>query len=219
MCKKDKFSLVNDFPWYVSILVELAMMHGSSHGEEVASQIIEVALRVETVRPFAVESMLTLLFNQTLFNSQAHITVAEVMRAAAWIVGEYSEVVTAIADDDLEPDDESIDSDIDDEEGYWIEGAQGEEIRSEWRGQDVHSMIIKILLHPRSIELPIHVQRVFLQSIMKVFVRASLDCQEGTIAEIVRVIRERMFAFVQVSTHNLSLCYAINDSPNVCSES
>ncbi len=78
MCSKDKYNLITDFAWYTSILLQLAVILNSKHGEEVANQLIEIAIRVDTVRPYAVESMLSMLFNEKLILSQARKTVSEV---------------------------------------------------------------------------------------------------------------------------------------------
>ena len=99
MCRKEKYSLVSDFAWYTSVLLELAVMAGSGHGAEVADQLIEVALRVDTVRPYAVEVMLSMLLNEQLVLGHARNTVCEVLKAAAWIVGEYAVIVTMISRD------------------------------------------------------------------------------------------------------------------------
>lgn len=78
MCRRDKFAMVTDFAWYVGVLAEAAVVLGSRHGEEVAAQLAELALRVEDARPFAVETSLSLLFDERLVLSQARHSVAEV---------------------------------------------------------------------------------------------------------------------------------------------
>jgi AP-3 complex subunit delta-1 len=161
MCKRDKFSMVSDFIWYTSVLLRLAVMQGSQHGAEVADHLIEISHRVDTVRPYAVESMLSMLLNESLILGLAHQTIAEVVKAAAWIVGEYSNIVTEIATDSTGDDDD--DDDDEDDSGYWIEGANGEESRSVWRGQNVHHLVLDVLLNPRTTSLPPHVQMVSLR--------------------------------------------------------
>ena len=52
--------------------------------------------------------------------------------------------------------------------GYWIEGPTGEDIRSSWRGQPIHVLVVDALLHPRATNLPAHVQSAYIQSAMKV---------------------------------------------------
>lgn len=191
MCKRDKYSLVEDFAWYTSILLELSVMKGSKHGKEVAEQLIDVSLRVDTVRPYAVDSMISMLLNEKLFLGQARFTVSEVLKAAAWIVGEYSDILTAISRDDA-PDDA--------EEGtaFWIDGASVDEFRSDWRGQNVHVMIIDTLLHSRSVNLPAHVQSVYIQSAMKIFVRACCDCDVASVAEVMKAVRSQLPVYLQV---------------------
>lgn len=51
---------------------------GSKHGQEVADQLIEISLRVDTVRPYAVDSMLSMLLTDALILGQARQTVSEV---------------------------------------------------------------------------------------------------------------------------------------------
>lgn len=191
MCKREKYSLVEDFAWYTSILLELSVMKGSKHGKEVAEQLIDVSLRVDTVRPYAVESMISMLLNEKLFLGQARFTVSEVLKAAAWIVGEYSDIITAISRDDA-PDD------AEDGNAFWIDGASVDEFRSDWRGQNVHVMIIDTLLHSRSVNLPAHVQSVYIQSAMKIFVRACCDCDVASVAEVMKAVRSQLPVYLQV---------------------
>jgi AP-3 complex subunit delta-1 len=197
MCRKEKYSLVSDFAWYTSVLLELAVMPGSRHGAEVADQLIEVALRVDTVRPYAVEMMLTMLLNEELVLGHARTTVCEVLKAAAWIVGEYSDIVGHISRDRSDSLDDE-DSGAGDGDTYWIEGATGEDIRSAWRGQKVHLLVMEALLHPRATSLPALVQKVYLQAALKVFVRSSDDCDVADLADIVGVVRRRLSVFMQV---------------------
>eukprot|EP01035_Chromulina_nebulosa_P021296 gene21296-27592_t len=198
MCRKEKYALVTDFAWYTSILLELAVMTGSKHGPDVADQLIEVAVRVEAVRPFSVEMMLSMILNESLLMGQARSTVCEVLRAAAWIVGEYSDIVSLIAADCRG---DSLDGDnYDDEEddsAYWIEGTTGEEIRSAYRGQQVHVLCLKTLLHPKITNLPPHVQVVFIHTAMKLLVRACMDCNEDEVAAIIGIIRTNINVFLQ----------------------
>lgn len=42
---------------YVSVLVELTRIEGTKHGKLIASQMLDVAIRVQTVRPFIVTQM------------------------------------------------------------------------------------------------------------------------------------------------------------------
>lgn len=42
---------------YVSILVELTRIDGTKHGSMIASQMLDVAIRVQAIRSFAVSQM------------------------------------------------------------------------------------------------------------------------------------------------------------------
>ncbi|KAG5186742.1 Clathrin/coatomer adaptor, adaptin-like protein [Tribonema minus] len=94
MCSRDKYAFLVDFQWYTGALVELARMdHGcrsAATGALLASQLIDVALRVESVRAFAVEAMAGLLL-ESMGGSSVNLNsnLTEVLLAAAWIVGEY----------------------------------------------------------------------------------------------------------------------------------
>ena len=50
--------------------------------------------------------------------------VSEVLKAAAWIVGEYSEIVSLVAHDTA-----AVSENLENDNGYWIEGPTGEDIR------------------------------------------------------------------------------------------
>ena len=49
-CRGDGFAHVPSFRWLVTTLLELGKRGGSSHGDAVAELLIEVALRVPSVR-------------------------------------------------------------------------------------------------------------------------------------------------------------------------
>jgi hypothetical protein len=61
----------NVFYRYVSVLVELTRMEGTRHGRLIASQMQDVAIRVQAIRPFAVSQMVIqlLFFDFILFVS------------------------------------------------------------------------------------------------------------------------------------------------------
>ena len=80
---------------YVSILVELTRLEGTRHGKLIAGQMLDVAIRVQTIRPFAVSQMALLLENAHLIvanvtnvgrhgMSEVSVDVAVVVTAAIW---------------------------------------------------------------------------------------------------------------------------------------
>lgn len=56
ICSKNIYAVITDFEWYISVLMELAHVN-TAHGELVASQLMDVIIRVQVVRPFGVKSM------------------------------------------------------------------------------------------------------------------------------------------------------------------
>lgn len=66
ICSQNDYQFVSNFEWYISVLVDLARVEGGTdHGNLIATQMLDVAIRVESIRPFAVEQMVSLV-NQTL---------------------------------------------------------------------------------------------------------------------------------------------------------
>lgn len=110
MCGKDKYSIISDFQWYVSVLVVLAVLPSnegtigtysgrssclsSGHcGGEIKSkqgslssvnktliseQLIDISFRVEAVRPYAMETMLSILLSSDLILGKMKEGVYEV---------------------------------------------------------------------------------------------------------------------------------------------
>lgn len=80
------------FHRYISILVELTRLEGTRHGHLIAAQMLDVAIRVKAIRRFAVSQMAMLLDNAHLIASNTQRNgICEVLYAAAWICGEFSE--------------------------------------------------------------------------------------------------------------------------------
>ncbi|XP_059468958.1 AP-3 complex subunit delta-1 [Neocloeon triangulifer] len=92
ICSQNNYQHITNFEWYVSVLVELTRMEGTKHGPLVANQLLDVAIRVSAIRSFVVAQMALLLDNAhfiTGFSQRA--SMCEVLYAAAWICGEFSE--------------------------------------------------------------------------------------------------------------------------------
>lgn len=75
---------------YISVLVELTRMEGTKHGPLVATQLLDVTIRVQAIRKYAVQQCALLLENSYLLTGQPRATMSEVLYAAAWICGEFS---------------------------------------------------------------------------------------------------------------------------------
>jgi AP-3 complex subunit delta-1 len=92
ICSQGNYHYITNFEWYISVLVELTKVEGTRHGRLLADQMLDVAIRVKTVRPYAVKQMAVLLDNMHLLSrSPGQQGVSEVLYAAAWVCGEFSE--------------------------------------------------------------------------------------------------------------------------------
>uniref|UniRef100_A0A803VHP8 AP-3 complex subunit delta-1 n=1 Tax=Ficedula albicollis TaxID=59894 RepID=A0A803VHP8_FICAL len=92
ICSQSNYQYITNFEWYISILVELTRLEGTRHGHLIAAQMLDVAIRVKAIRRFAVSQMAMLLDNAHLIASNAQRNgICEVLYAAAWICGEFSE--------------------------------------------------------------------------------------------------------------------------------
>uniref|UniRef100_A0A8C8BG37 AP-3 complex subunit delta-1 n=1 Tax=Otus sunia TaxID=257818 RepID=A0A8C8BG37_9STRI len=92
ICSQSNYQYITNFEWYISILVELTRLEGTRHGHLIAAQMLDVAIRVKAIRKFAVSQMAMLLDNAHLIASNTQRNgICEVLYAAAWICGEFSE--------------------------------------------------------------------------------------------------------------------------------
>lgn len=88
ICSQGSYQYVTNFEWYLTVMVELIQLEsGSKHGKVIATQLLDVAIRVQAVRSFAVNEMSSLLSSYPV--SAQNSTMHEVLYAAAWIVGEF----------------------------------------------------------------------------------------------------------------------------------
>ncbi|XP_061594169.1 AP-3 complex subunit delta-1 isoform X4 [Cololabis saira] len=92
ICSQSNYQYITNFEWYISILVELTRLEGTRHGHLIASQMLDVAIRVKAIRVFAVAQMASLLDNAHLLTGNMQRNgICEVLYASAWICGEFSE--------------------------------------------------------------------------------------------------------------------------------
>jgi AP-3 complex subunit delta-1 len=73
LCSQNDYQHITSFEWfvfvsftenrlyclyrYISILVELTRLEGTKHGNLISLQMLDVAVRVESIRPFACQQM------------------------------------------------------------------------------------------------------------------------------------------------------------------
>ncbi|XP_018561730.1 AP-3 complex subunit delta-1 [Anoplophora glabripennis] len=88
ICSQNNYQFITNFEWYVTVLVELAQMEfGSKQGHVIGAQLMDVCIRVQAIRSFAVTEMAQLL---DVYTSTSQFTIMqEVLYAAAWLCGEF----------------------------------------------------------------------------------------------------------------------------------
>lgn len=92
ICSMNDYHYVTNFEWYIDVLVQLTRVEGTRHGKLIASQMMDVTIRVKAIRPYAVQCLSLLLTSSELMSGQMEKNrVCEVLFAAAWISGEFSE--------------------------------------------------------------------------------------------------------------------------------
>ncbi|XP_040317575.1 AP-3 complex subunit delta-1 isoform X2 [Herpailurus yagouaroundi] len=92
ICSQCNYQHITNFQWYIGVLVELTRLEGTRHGHLIAAQMLDVAIRVKAIRKFAVSQMSALLDSAHLVASSTQRNgICEVLYAAAWICGEFSE--------------------------------------------------------------------------------------------------------------------------------
>jgi AP-3 complex subunit delta len=90
MCSASVYENVTNFEWYISVLVDLVHVSNVKIGGQIRDQLVDIAVRVRGVRPYAVRVLYTLLTDDGLLQSvQDDNSCYEALWAAAWICGEY----------------------------------------------------------------------------------------------------------------------------------
>ncbi|KAF4553933.1 AP-3 complex subunit delta-like protein [Elsinoe fawcettii] len=95
LCARDTYANVNDFDWYIGVLVELVRhcpASDSSPATAIGAEILNVAVRVRSIRPEAVaaaQSLLLIERRNDLFPSSS-VSALSVLGPCAWIAGEYA---------------------------------------------------------------------------------------------------------------------------------
>jgi len=120
ICAQDGFAYVQDFEWYISILVDLTRLHGVSRDNalQINAQLLDVVVRVPGVRSYTIKQMANILLTKRLLppasgaladetddastplgtvvlggGSVGHMS--EVLGAVGFIIGEYPEYLEA----------------------------------------------------------------------------------------------------------------------------
>jgi AP-3 complex subunit delta-1 len=90
MCSQNHYHHVTDFEWYITVLVGITYAAGVNVGDVLTNQLMDVSVRVKSVREFSVKQMYRLLQDkQFLETAKRRDSNIQVLSAAAWICGEY----------------------------------------------------------------------------------------------------------------------------------
>eukprot|EP00794_Sanderia_malayensis_P007827 gene7827-8676_t len=92
ICSQSNYQYITNFEWYIDCLVQLSNIENTKHGKLIAAQMLDVAIRVKAVRSYAVKTLSHLLDRIQLLSSGARRDgCSEVLYAAAWVSGEFSQ--------------------------------------------------------------------------------------------------------------------------------
>ncbi|MCO5565385.1 hypothetical protein L7F22_019058 [Adiantum nelumboides] len=88
---QDTYTNIVDFEWYVDVLVRLHHLAGNSVGFRVQEQLIDISARVRAIRPHAIYKLKQVIEDFNFIDEQSGENGQEllILRAAAWICGEY----------------------------------------------------------------------------------------------------------------------------------
>jgi len=168
MCSRDKYAFLDDFAWYMSVLVDLAHLQGSmKHGPMLAKQLCDVNMRVDSVRTYTVEAMLKLILDPSVILKQSALAV--VLSAGAWIIGEYCEEF-----EELE---------------------EPETLTKE--GENIYLAAVDALTHPNLTNLDPMVQSLYIQNAFKVFVAACGECGDTDLDKMLGLLSIRLKILMQ----------------------
>jgi len=210
MCSRDKFAYLSDFGWYLMVLVEMSMVPGTSHGTLMARQLMDVSVRVASVRPFAVESMIGMLLDRRLVNGPGQKTIFEVLYAAAWIVGEYANIIPSVAAtawkrakdagvscEPITDTTQNLDNTEDDLVNARGPQAGGSRASLRFPRRYPFLVILRALLNPKITNLPPNIQGVFIQNALKIIVAAVQPgvCEDAELSRIIVICSKRLPIF------------------------
>ncbi|KAI8373125.1 adaptin N terminal region-domain-containing protein [Radiomyces spectabilis] len=165
ICGQNQYHNITNFEWYISVLVGMIYTSGVSVGESLKHHLMDVAVRVKSVREYAVKEMFRLLGDkQTLETAKRRDSNIEVLAAAAWVCGEYCNFL-----DDI-------------------------------------PATLERLLTPYVVKMPMSVQIVYVQNIMKIYAywvselipQWNAELQEEFV-KVTHVMREKLQMFIQSS--------------------
>ena len=178
VCSRDKYAYLSDFVWYLNVLVQLCRLRGAQkNGALLASQLVDITMRVRPVRAYAARDALRLLLDERLEKGQGLNAVGDVLAAAAWVAGEFCAHL-------LEEDDESESDEEDDD------------CLPPFPDEHPRLTLVDVLTRPATTRLPAAVQAVYLQNALKVIVVLASDASDE-LQGALDLISERLDVFLR----------------------
>lgn len=92
MGEANLFANIDDFEWYINVLMRVSRMPGTKNGAQLSRQVIDLTARYESSRPFAVAEMVKVLEEESRVSYRSNDD-KDLIHAAAWVCGEYWEFV------------------------------------------------------------------------------------------------------------------------------
>jgi len=89
LCHANQYANVLDFEWYLSVLTDLSRVQGTRRGGLLATQFLDVALRVRDVRRFASRVMISFLRDPRYYVNPFEGGVCEILDASVWVLAEF----------------------------------------------------------------------------------------------------------------------------------
>eukprot|EP01087_Luapelamoeba_hula_P001795 TRINITY_DN1159_c0_g1_i1.p1 TRINITY_DN1159_c0_g1~~TRINITY_DN1159_c0_g1_i1.p1 ORF type:complete len:1290 (+),score=270.56 TRINITY_DN1159_c0_g1_i1:148-4017(+) len=89
LCSQQGYKYITDFESYLEVLMSLTRIPGNNHGALIASQFMDVIIRVPDVRPCGIKCMVQLIRDSQLFVDSPG-DIQEVLYAAVYLVGEFA---------------------------------------------------------------------------------------------------------------------------------
>ncbi|KAI8896476.1 Clathrin/coatomer adaptor, adaptin-like protein [Globomyces pollinis-pini] len=89
-CSNDLYKHLDNFEWYIEVLIDLTHFPGLNVGHLVRDQLIDLCVRVKDIRSFSIQKLIPLLSDTKVIASvNQPYNMCQVLEAAAWICGEY----------------------------------------------------------------------------------------------------------------------------------
>lgn len=100
VCSHENYKYITDFGWYLEVLIKLTFVEGTRHGKMIGAQLMDVSIRVKVVRAAAAKQLVKLLGSEShlLTMGNQKNGVCEVLYAAAYVSGEFAELVESPED-------------------------------------------------------------------------------------------------------------------------